>query len=411
MAKILVVDDEIGIRELLREILCDEGYDVVLAENAATARAMRQSSKPDLVLLDIWMPDSDGVTLLKEWAAGGLLTTPVVMMSGHGTIDTAVDAIRFGAMDFLEKPIALQKLLSTVKRALTQPKKSRSHMTLGAFAHSSALRDLRKRLDQILTKSRSVLLRVGHGSIAELCARSLQVSGAPWLDLGQLSAPLELQVLESTRGGMVFVEDLALLSRAQQKNLSFALERLDRYELRLLAASTSSVEVLQAEGWDTVLLKRLFEVSLIPPSLFELKDEVPEMAAQILLHLIESGEVPLRTFSSGGLNALRSSAWGGGFSELKAAIKSLALGALNEQISADEVVRFVSKTSTASLALPLDLPLREARETFERLYFEYHLQMEEGNITRLAEKTGLERTHLYRKLKQLGITLNRRGES
>src|SRR5664279_3372697 len=118
MAQILVVDDEIGIRELLSEILTDEGHQVALAENAGAARRLRAAQRPDLVLLDIWMPDTDGITLLKEWAANGQLTMPVVMMSGHGTIDTAVQATRIGAYDFLEKPIALQKLLATVGRAL-----------------------------------------------------------------------------------------------------------------------------------------------------------------------------------------------------------------------------------------------------------------------------------------------------
>ena len=118
MAQILVVDDEVGIRELLSEILADEGHQVLLAENAGAARRLRGAQRPDLVLLDIWMPDTDGITLLKEWAANGQLTMPVVMMSGHATVDTAVEATRIGAFDFLEKPIALQKLLKTVGAAL-----------------------------------------------------------------------------------------------------------------------------------------------------------------------------------------------------------------------------------------------------------------------------------------------------
>src|SRR3989338_9174442 len=123
MATILVVDDEIGIRELLSEILGDEGHAVLLAENAGQARALRDQEQPDLVLLDIWMPDTDGVTLLKEWSVKGLLTMPVIMMSGHATIDTAVEATRIGALDFLEKPISLQKLLGAVEKALAaQPK-------------------------------------------------------------------------------------------------------------------------------------------------------------------------------------------------------------------------------------------------------------------------------------------------
>src|SRR5258708_14970998 len=126
MANILVVDDEIGIRELLSEILADEGHVVVTADSAASARAMRQAEPPDLVLLGIWMPDTDGVTLLKEWAASGQLTMPVIMMSGHATIDTASEAARFGALDFLEKPISMARLLSSVKHGLEHGKMARS---------------------------------------------------------------------------------------------------------------------------------------------------------------------------------------------------------------------------------------------------------------------------------------------
>lgn len=412
MAKILVVDDEMGIRELLSEILRDEGHDVQLAENAAAARAARLAAKPDLVLLDIWMPDSDGVTLLKEWSANGLLSMPVVMMSGHGTIDTAVEAIRFGALDFLEKPISLQKLLATVKRGLSrQPPRSRAHMTLAAFTRSTALRDLRKRLEQIMARSRVLLLRVGRGSIAELCARSMQRPEGQWIDLGAMSVPLELQVLEGAGSGLLYVDSLRNLSRLQQKNLSFALDRLDRYDLQLIAASDAPPDQLVAEGWDASVLKRLFEVSLVPPSLHELRDEVPDLASQIVLHLADSGEIPPRSLSTGALNALRNGAWNGGIAELKGTIKSLALSSLEDEISAEEVSRLTRQSSTLAEGLSLDMPLREARESFERLYFEHHLQVEDGNITRLAEKTGLERTHLYRKLKQLGIQLGRRGEA
>src|SRR5213596_2946551 len=148
--QILVVDDEVGIRELLFEILRDEGYGVRLAENAQTARSARKEMRPDLVLLDIWMPDTDGITLLKEWASTGLLTMPVVMMSGHGTIDTAVEATRIGAYAFLEKPIALQKLLSTVGTALKQGA-ARAGMpaVLATVGKSRAADQLRTQLERL----------------------------------------------------------------------------------------------------------------------------------------------------------------------------------------------------------------------------------------------------------------------
>ena len=218
MANILVVDDEHGIRDLLWEILNDEGHNVELAENAAQARAARTRERPDLVLLDIWMPDTDGVTLLKEWSASGSLTMPVIMMSGHATIDTAVEATKIGALAFLEKPITLQKLLKAVEQGL----------------------------------ARSVL------------RKPVEVEHAP---------------------------------------------------------KTVTVEAQE--------------------------------------YLV--AQVPV----------------------------GIDVGLQNSQ-------NFL-----------LDKPLREARDEFEKAYFEYHLSRENGSMTRVAEKTGLERTHLYRKLKQLGVDLTR----
>jgi DNA-binding NtrC family response regulator len=220
MANILVVDDELGIRDLLSEILNDEGHTVELAENAAQARAARVRTRPDLVLLDIWMPDTDGVTLLKEWSTAGLLTMPVIMMSGHATIDTAVDATKIGAHSFLEKPITLQKLLKAVENGLAR-------------------------------------------------------------DARRVSAP---------------------------------------------------------------------QVAATPAA--DLTVEAAMTGAQPLPPMVETGPQAHQSFE-------------------------------------------------------LDKPLRDARDGFEKAYFEFHLAKEGGSMTRVAEKTGLERTHLYRKLKQLGVDLSR----
>ena len=413
MAKILIVDDEVGIRELLSEILRDEGHDILLAENASAARAARNAVRPDMVLLDIWMPDTDGITLLKEWAANGQLNMPVVMMSGHGTIDTAVEATRIGAIDYLEKPIALQKLLAAVKRGLQRPQApgAPAALTLAAFTRSVPLRELKRRVEQITGSSRVLLLRIGAGTLAELVARSVQAPNAPWLDLAGVTAPLDISQLQAAHGGVLFVGELARLSRAQQKNLAFALDRLDRYDLRLVVASDRSLEGLIGEGWEEGLLSRLFEVSLAPPSIADVRDDLPELASQLLLHLVEAGEVPLRRFSTAALNQLRNLPWPGGYPELRAAVKSLALGTLEEEIGASEVRRLLpADLAAGACGVSLDQPLREAREAFERMYFEHHLRLEGGNMTRLAEKTGLERTHLYRKLKQLGLQAGRRHE-
>ncbi len=408
MAQVLVVDDEIGIRELLSEILTDEGHDVRTAENAAAAREARATARPDLVLLDIWMPDTDGITLLKEWAANGQLTMPVIMMSGHGTIDTAVEATRIGAMDFLEKPIGMQKLLAAVGRGLERGRRRVvAGLSLAAFPRSAPLKDLKKRLEQMAAKSRSLLLRSDGGGIVELAARTLHAPDKPWIDLAASSEPLSLDTLGAASGGLLYCEELARLTRLQQKNLLFALERLERHNLHLVAGTGNDHQGLAQQGWDEAGLRRLAEVWLALPTLADLRDEVPDIASHLLTQLAEAGESPLRRFNSGALNALRQHAWTGGYGELKSAVRSLALAALGEEIDGEEVARLLfPNDGPAEPGLPpdvMDLPLREAREMFERVYFEHHLRLDGGNMTRLAEKSGLERTHLYRKLKDLGL--------
>ncbi len=412
MAQILVVDDEVGIRELLSEILTDEGHDVRVAEHAGAARQARDEARPDLVLLDIWMPDTDGITLLKEWAAGGQLTMPVIMMSGHGTIDTAVEATKVGALDFLEKPIGMQKLLAAVSHGLERgQRRAPVGLSLAAFPRSAPLKDLRRRLEQIAAKSRALLLRSGPGGIVELAARTLQVPGKAWLDLATSAEPLSLEALDAANGGVLYCEELARLTRLQQKNLLFALERLEKFNLRLVAATSHDAAGLAPHGWDEAALRRLSDVWLSMPTLTELKDEIPEIASHLLTQLVEAGQTPLRRFTTGALNSLRQHAWPGGYGELKSAVRSLALAALEEEIDSDEIRRvlFPEAAAAPAIALPglpseaMDLPLREARELFERIYFEHHLRADGGNMTRLAETTGLERTHLYRKLKDLGL--------
>lgn len=410
MSKILVVDDEVGIRELLSEILEDEGHDVEQAEDAAAARSARVIGRPDLVLLDIWMPDTDGISLLKEWARNGYLTMPVIMMSGHATIDTAVEATRIGATDFLEKPVGMQKLLAAVKKALDKDARAAAAgLLLDDFPRSVPLRDLKKRLDQMLAKRPLVLLRSMPGSIIELAMSGLHGPGKSAIDLAHDSQPLGVDQLERIQGGVLWCEELMRLTRLQQKNLSFAADRLDRYALHLVLGTTHSPAELQAHGWDEGVLNRLFETTLGVPGLIELRDEVPELSVQLLARAVASGEVPLRRLSTPALNALRQHVWTGGYAELRGVVKSLALASLKEDIDEQDVRRLVTPNSQTEEgmsgidAVVLDLPLREAREIFERMYFNFHLRHDGSNMTRLAERTGLERTHLYRKLKDLGL--------
>src|SRR4051812_10542982 len=211
MQQILVVDDEMGIRELLSEILSEEGYTVRLAENAGEARAYRARTRPDLVLLDIWMPDTDGITLLKEWASAGLLTMPVVMMSGHGTIDTAVQATRIGAYDFLEKPIALQKLLASVGRALKQRStEPQPALSLAALGRAPLIAELKAKLERVAALRTPVLFTSEPGCGVELCARFLHMRNTPWIapETNAFLVDKPLDVLGEAREGTLFLHEV-----------------------------------------------------------------------------------------------------------------------------------------------------------------------------------------------------------
>jgi len=415
MAQILVVDDEVGIRELLSEILADEGHQVILAESAGGARQIRERQRPDLVLLDIWMPDTDGITLLKEWAASGQLTMPVVMMSGHGTIETAVEATRIGALDFLEKPIALQRLLATVKRALRHPEAAATpQLALTTLGRSPALADAKKRLAQLAQSGAPLMLRGERGMRPELFARLLGAPGTPFLSGAELLAEPPSELLTRAGGGVLFLPDLSRLERTEQRNLDFLLARADKHKVRLVSFSPVDARTLaEKHEFDIELATRLAELTLRLPSLREFAEDVPDLASLMLAQLVEARACPSRRLAIAALNALRHHAWPGNLAELESVIKDLALSALDEEIQLDDVERVLAARGAPS-ALPdfaLDRPYREAREAFERVYFEHLLAREHGSMSRVAERSGLERTHLYRKLKALGLPVGRREES
>lgn len=429
--RILVVDDEIGIRELLRDILQDEGYHVQLAENAAAARAVRLHERPDIVLLDIWMPDCDGISLLKEWSNSGLLTMPVVMMSGHGTIDTAVEATRIGAFDFLEKPIALQKLLKTVGAALKHNEQlPKSEMSLTNLGKSPIISVLKDRLDKLATSTTPVLLIGPKGCGAELCARFLQDADTPWLQLTEfnqlVNAPLD--VLEPIRDGILYVPEVAELNKTEQKGLLLLITKSDKYNVRVVCSTSENLPKLQAEGlFDHNLLQVLSAVSLRVPALDEHKEDIPDLAVAIANLQFELAGIQYREFDVAALNGLRNASWPGNLSQLDAVIRNLIQTSLGEKITLIDVNRILHqfddaqsfgttttdkteqakqhKSTSTSLQANLDQPLRDARDDFERMYFSYHMKGVTGNMSKLAEIAGLERTHLYRKLKQLGIKI------
>ena len=427
MQQILVVDDEVGIRELLSEILRDEGYQVRVAENAGQARAQRGIGRPDLVLLDIWMPDTDGITLLKEWASSGLLTMPVVMMSGHGTIDTAVEATRIGAYDFLEKPIALQKLLATVSRALKrgeQQLKPLPTLMLATLGRAPVVAELKQRLERVGNLKAPLLMIAEPGTGAELCAKFVHQphplsgkSNSPWVAPDNLAVLAEspLDLLNQARDGTLFMQEVGDLNRTEQKGLLLIVGKLEKYNTRLICATARALPDLVAQGlFDAKLYSVIAAVTINVPSLRQHREDIPDLANLFLLRSIEAKEATPRHFSTAALNTLRNYDWPGNLDQLESVVRTLALTCAGEEIGVNDVNQalpaFNVQSPSAPSDLPLDLPLREARDAFERVYFEHHIAKEGSNMSRVADRVGLERTHLYRKLKQLGIKLARRGE-
>jgi len=414
MAQILVVDDEVGIRELLSEILADEGHQVLLAESAGTARRWREKHRPDLVLLDIWMPDTDGITLLKEWAATGQLTMPVVMMSGHGTIETAVEATRIGALDFLEKPIALQRLLATVKRALLNREAAAApQLALSVLGRSAALAEAKKRLAQLAHSAAPLMLRGERGTRPELFARLLAAPGAPFIAGTELLAEPPSELLAKAAGGILFLPDLTQLGRSEQRSLEFLLARADKHKARIVSFSPVDARTLaERHEFDAELAAHLAELTLRLPPLRNAAEDVPDLAALMLAQLVEAKACPPRRFGIAALNALRHHSWPGNLAELESVVKDLALTTLEDEIALTDVERALAERATPPPPpeIAFDRPYREAREAFERAYFEQLLAREHGSMSRVAERSGLERTHLYRKLKALGLPVGKREE-
>ena len=424
--EILIVDDEVGIRELLSEILQDEGYRVCLAENATQARAYRVRQQPALVLLDIWMPDTDGVTLLREWAAAGQLTMPVVMMSGHGTIETAVEATKVGAFDFLEKPVGLQKLLGTVSRALKAASaKEPHHVSLAALGSGAAIRAVERQLEESLAARKPILILGEPGTGHDASARALHRPQSPWVALqgGARLVANPLAVLEEAREGTLYCAEIGLYSKSEQKGLAFLLPKLERAEVTLVCASAEPLANLATEGkFEAALLSALAAGAVLLPPLRERREDIPALidrfwrtAANDRRAAQPAAAKPAAMPEPAALSALSGAAWPGNLDHLQNVIANLVQTAA--EITPEHVKRLLGEAAAAGRRLApeiterfFELPLREAREAFERIYFEQLLGREQSNMSRVAEKAGLERTHLYRKLKQLNIRFSRRGD-
>lgn len=417
---ILIVDDEIGIRDLLSEILQDEGYTVTLAENAEEARQLRHQTRPAMVLLDIWMPDCDGITLLKEWAKNGQLNMPVVMMSGHASIDTAIEATKIGALDFLEKPVTLQKLLSTVDRALKYGEmQAASGLSLDKLGNSPVVQELNRILEQAVKQTHPVLLTGEPGSPFELVARYFHKNGTPWIEPSKIEhiVDLPMELLQKATGGILYLGDIAEYSKNIQQGVAFLLTKAERHNARIICASSRPpAELADNPHQGSKLMQTLAAHTIAIPPLRSQPDDIVFLVNQMLTELAETQKIPFVKFSTAALNVLRQYDWPGNLEQLRTTVKNLALTSENGEVSEQAVNAVLGQFGTPPASemvggFNFNMPLRELREELERRYFEYHIAQEGQNMSRVAQKVGLERTHLYRKLKQLGIQFSRRQNS
>jgi len=443
---ILVVDDEPDICRLVQEILEDEHYKVVTAENAGAARDAFKKQRPDLVLLDIWMPDTDGISLLREWSDSGNLEIPVIMISGHGTVETAVEATRLGAYDFIEKPLSTGKLLVTVERALENDKLRRENLRLRRqsepastlIGKSPLMQQLREDIERIAATDAWVLITGEPGSGKANAARYLHAHSArknsPFVEVSLAAVPpvqLAAQLFgQEQRGsiipgsfeqavtGTLLLNEISHLDSTTQARLLDVLEqkrfmRVGGHEpieldVRIIAASDKNLPTaVEDKTFREDLYYLLNVVPLRVPSLREHHEDVPELINFYINWMADNEHLPYRKFTTGALNLLRNYSWPGNVRELRNMVQRLLILNRGEEVTEAEVEQTLGGSPPVSAeAYPptlMELPLRDARDHFEKAYLEHHLKRTGGNVAEVARLSGMERTHLYRKLKQLGV--------
>ena len=451
---ILVVDDEPDIRSTVQEILQDEGYEVAVAESGERAREARRQRRPDLILLDIWMEDIDGISLLREWSEGGGLPCPVIIMSGHGTVETAVEATRLGAYDFIEKPISLAKLLLTVERALESDRLARENVGLRRriqplsepIGKSAVMQQLRQQALRIAQHDSWVLISGEPGVGKKVFARHIhehsQRRAGPFIEaaVGSLSREnssvelfgseegdeLHYGRFEQANGGTLYLGDVADMDAQTQARLLSVLQSRSflrvggsvpvQVDLRIIASTHRNLEEEVRAGRFREDL--YYHLNVVPLNIKPLRDhceDVPELLNFYTDYYVTHENLPYRQFSVAAQNRLRHYSWPGNIRELRNLVQRLLILGTTDTVEAEEVDAAVSNQllraeAAAVESMAYDMPLREAREQFEKQYLAHQLQEVGGSVGKLAKRVGMERTHLYRKLRGLGIEFKKGGD-
>ncbi len=444
---VLVVDDEPDIRALVKEILEDEGCEVRVAQDGEHARAALRERDPDLVLLDIWMPDIDGITFFKQNLAQQP-RIPVIVMSGHGTVETAVEATRLGAYAFLEKPLSLNKLLPAVEGALASAKSAAGQEKVSArraafdvqlVGKSALMQHLRDQIGRVAHYDMPVLLLGESGSGKGAAARYLHASSArkdkPFVELRLAALPeasFEAMLFgqeegaqstpgafERADGGTLYLANIEALPEPAQARLlnvirNGSLVRVRgaqevRTNVRLVCSAHGDLAALVAEGeFRQDLYHGLKGAVVTVPPLRDHIEDVPDLLNFFVDTLVLKQGLPYRHFPLPVQNRLRNYQWPGNVLELVNLVRQLLISASLEEIALDEVETLLKPALPSAdnfLHEMFALPLREARDYFEKAYLEYHLQQEGGSVGRVAKIAGVERTHLYRKMRALGVDM------
>jgi len=427
-ATVLIVDDERDIRELIGEILSDEDYRPILAADAEEARRLRAEADPDLVLLDVWMPDSDGISLLREWSEQDRPLCPVVMISGHGSVEAAVEATRFGACDFIEKPVSMARLLSTVRKALAEGRRAdgapgrqrECEQGIEPIGRSEAVRRIRTRVDAIARSAGHVLICGEPGTGRTTLAHWVHArTGRPGDRLREAACGSGANALAPAADAVeaapdepwtLIVEAFEAIDATDRARLDRLLTRSDS-ALQVIAVATPGLDQRAAAGrFDAALLHRVAANRLDVPALRDRREDIPELIRHLAEYLPTREALRYRPIPVPVQNLMRQYDWPGNLRELANTVRLLLQEGTDAPVDPDEVAPVLERAeSDPGSAVPaahsplFRMPLREAREEFERQYLIARLRQAEGSVGQLAEAVEMERTHLYRKLRQLGI--------